>query len=327
MSRHIESSLFIHDEEVKSIFEIVGSNENDLSYSLGYLLSKSPRLLKAVIREVFGNIKFNNAVIKLQEQGKDKGYTDFEIALDNEYFFVVEAKKGWNLPSIKQIKKYLPRFRQYKSSKRMFIILSDCKKEYFKSQMRDSLYNIPIKSLSWGDIIGIVDEVYDRAQNKEKYLLLQLKKYLEEVVIMENQESNKVYVVSLANGTPSWSKISWRDFIYKKGFYFYPQGKNWPKIPPNYIAFRYYGKLQSIHHVEKYEVVQDAHKYIPEVKKKKLRDHFLLWLGQGFEPRRELPNGNIFSNGRLWCILDTLFTSKTIKEACDISKKRLKNVK
>lgn len=139
---------------------------------------------------------------------------------------------------------------------------------------------------------------------------------------MESQESNWVYVVSLSDSTPSWSKVSWKDVIYKKRFYFYPQGKNWPGIPPNYIAFRFEGRLQSIHHVEKYEVVQDAHKYIPEIRKGKIRDHYLIWLGERFEPRKELPNGNIWSNGRLWCMVDTLFTSKNIKQACAISSKR-----
>jgi hypothetical protein len=176
--------------------------------------------------------------------------------------------------------------------------------------------------LPWSAIIDLIDEVFPKAAMKEKWLLQNLKSYLREIVIMESQESNWVYVVSLSDSTPSWSKISWKDVIYKKRFYFYPQGKNWPGIPPNYIAFRFEGRLQSIHHVEKYEVVQDAHKYIPEIKKGKIQDHYLIWLGERFEPRKELPNGNIWSNGRLWCMLDTLFTSKNIKQACAISSKR-----
>ena len=125
-------------------------------------------------------------------------------------------------------------------------------------------------------------------------------------------------------GLSMMSAAAWRDLVQKEKWYFYPQAKNWPKIPPNYMAFRYDGKLQSIHYVKKYEVVQDVHKYIPEIKKGKIKNHYLLWLEEGFEPRKELPNGNIWSNGRLWCILDTLFTCKTIKQACEVSKKRLK---
>lgn len=322
MPAQIQTDLFIHNKEVESLFEIVGENENDLSYSLGYVLSKSPLLLKALIAKVYKPIKFKNAVIKLQESGKHDGFTDFEITLDNKYFFIIEAKKGWILPSIAQLKKYLPRFREFKPTQKAFIVLSDCKEEYFRGELKDSIYNVPIKPLPWAAIIDLIDEVFPKATTKEKWLLQNLKSYLREIVIMESQESNWVYVVSLSDSTPSWSKISWKDVIYKKRFYFYPQGKNWPGIPPNYIAFRFEGRLQSIHHVEKYEVVQDAHKYIPEIRKGKVQDHYLIWLGERFEPRKELPNGNIWSNGRLWCMLDTLFTSKNIKQACAISSKR-----
>ena len=321
MSRHIESTLFIHDEQVESIFEILGSDENDLSYSLGYVLSRSQRLLKAIISSIYSKVRFTRAVIKLQESGRDKGYTDIEITLDNEYLFVVEAKKGWVLPSTEQIKRYLPRFRKFRRSKRMFIVLSDCDHNYCRSQLPSSFYNVPIRGLAWREIIDLIEDVYSQAANKEKELLLQLQQYLEKVVIMENQDSNWVYVVSLADSTPSWSDVSWKDIVYTKEFYFYEQGYG-PKIPPNYIAFRFDGQLQSIHHVDKYEVVQDVHKYIPEIKRNKIRNHYLLWLGPRFEPRKELPNGNIWSNGRLWCMLDTLFTSKTIKAACEDSNKR-----
>ena len=322
MTQKPDISLFIHNEEVNSLFEILGEEENDLTYSLGYVLSQCPRLLKEIINQVFKNIRFSNAVIKLQESGNDAGFTDFEIIIYNEYFFIIEAKMGWTLPDTNQLKKYLSRFREFKKTKRAFIVLSDCTEEYFKQEYVDSLYGIPIKQLTWTDVILLIDEVYHNVSNRQKILLHELKEYLKEVVIMENHESNKVFVVSLAGDQPYWSELSWKDFVYKRNFYFYPQGKNYPKIPPNYIAFRYDGRLQSIHHVEKYLVVQDVHKYIPEIKKGKIKNHFLLYLGEPFEPRKELPNGNIYSSGRLWCMLDTLFTSKTVKEASEITKKR-----
>jgi len=329
MNKQLKSSLFIHNKDVKSIFETLGSKENDLSYSLGYVLSNSPRLLKSIIKSIYPHkITFRNITIRLQETAKsDKhsGITDIEIIINNEFFFLVEAKKGWNLPSIEQLKRYRSRFSGFKNKKSMFIILSDCKEEYVKNNYKKSLYAVPIKSLSWEDITRKIDKVYGKVSHREKFLLSEFKKYLMEVVVMESQESNWVYVVSLAGNTPGWSKIGWRDLVRNKRKYFFPQGKNWPQLPPNYMGFRFDGKLQHINHVEKYEVVEDIHKHIPEIKKGKLKNYYLLWLGEPFEPRKELPNGNIWSNGRLWCMLDTLFTSKTIKQACEISKKRTKN--
>ena len=189
MVRELQSSLFIHDEEVTSVFQTLGTNENDLSYSLGYVLSKSPNLLKKVIRKVYAKkIKFQDIVIKLQENGEDNGYTDFEICVDNKFLFVIEAKRGWILPSIKQLKRYLKRFRGFSNKKRAFIVLSDCKKEYFDSVYKDSIYNTPIKSIAWADIISLITEVYPSASDNEKFFLRELEKYLREVVIMENQE-------------------------------------------------------------------------------------------------------------------------------------------
>ncbi|MCG2728873.1 MAG: hypothetical protein L6276_01100, partial [Acetobacterium sp.] len=47
-------------------------------------------------------------------------------------------------------------------------------------------------------------------------------------------------------GKPESFGLSWIDIVEKRNKYFHPMGMNgWPKEPPNYIAFRYYGKLQS----------------------------------------------------------------------------------
>ncbi len=270
----------------------------------------------------YKKIKFKTVNIELQTFGKDKGFTDFEITVDNEFHFVIEAKKGWVLPSTIQLKRYLNRFGDFTKTKRMFIILSDCSEGYVNNNLPPSLYGVPITSITWRGIIKSINQDYPNANNKEKYLLRELKEYLQKVVQMENKESNLVYVVSLANNIPNWSKISWKDVVYKKKRYFYPSDGGWPKIPPNYIAFRFDGILQSIHHVEDYEVVDDMHNEIKEIKKGKLINHNLLKLGPRFEPRSILQGGNLWSNGRRWCMLDTLFTSRTIEEACNISKRR-----
>ncbi len=331
MSRHINSSLFAHGSEVKTRFDLLGSDENSLTFSLGYAIAKSPRFLKTLIKRVYRNVKFSNAVIKLQESSKHAGFTDIEILLDNEHLIIIEAKKGWTLPTTDQLKRYLPRFRGIRHRNRRFVILSDCKDEFVHFTYPESLYNVPITPLRWADLIGIIDETHGAVANKEKLILGELRDYIKEVAIMENHESNYAYVVSLADSTPSWSKISWMDVVYKRKHYFYPQGKNWPEIPPNYIAFRFGGKLQTIHHVDKYEIVTDMHSFIPEIKKGELCNYYLLYLGEKIEPRKELPNRlstekDIWSNGRYWCMIDTLFTSKSIRQAIEITHKREKGM-
>jgi len=320
-------ALFLRDHQIKTIFEAFGNNENDLTTSLAYVLSKSPTLTRLIIKKFYRKrVAWKDVAIRLQElkQGKnDKGYIDIEMTVNNELRVIFEAKKGWALPSPEQIKKYLSRLSQFHKKKRFFVILSDSSKEYASDILRASYYSVPLKFLQWKTIIDLIDLAYPKGSNVEKFLFRELKEYLIKEIQMENYESNWVYVVSLSDKTPSWSKVSWMDVVYKQKHYFYPAGKNWPKTPPNYLAFRFRGRLQSVHHVEHYEVVDDIHKKIPGIKKGKLKNHYLLYLGDGFEPRKVIPNGNIWSNGRLWCMLDTLFTSKTLKEACELSKKRM----
>jgi hypothetical protein len=110
--------------------------------------------------------------------------------------------------------------------------------------------------------------------------------------------------------------------VAKKRRYFHPVGDTWPKEPPNYVAFRYYGKLQSIHHIEGYEIFNDPHIKFSDIPSVKWGPHFLYRLSPPFAPANEVRTGNIFRNGRVWCMLDTLFLAKTISEARDMSRKR-----
>ena len=51
-------------------------------------------------------------------------------------------------------------------------------------------------------------------------------------------------------------------------------------------------------------------------------NHFIYKLGPAIVPSKEVKTGNIYPNGRVWAMLDTLLTSDTISEARDISKHR-----
>jgi hypothetical protein len=144
---------------------------------------------------------------------------------------------------------------------------------------------------------------------------------------MQNIDSNWVYVVSLGSDTPEGWKLSWIDVVEKRRRYFHPVGDGWPKEPPNYIAFRYHGKLQSIHHIDGYTVFDDPHKEFPEIPTGDWGPHFLYQLSPPFAPAHEVRTGNIYPNGRVRCMLDTLFLAKTISEARDMSKKRCEGIK
>lgn len=71
----------------------------------------------------------------------------------------------------------------------------------------------------------------------------------------------------------------------------------WPKVPPNYIAFRWDGHVRRIHHIDAYAVVDDLHEAFDEIPAGLEADvpHIVYDLGPPILPalappdRRELP--------------------------------------
>ena len=108
----------------------------------------------------------------------------------------------------------------------------------------------------------------------------------------------------------------------KKRLYFHPVGNRYPKEPVNYVGFRYNGKLQSIHHVDSWEIVPDMHNKIPEIDSGAIKDHFLYRLGPPIIPQREVRSGRIARSNRVVVMIDLLLTCDTISEALDLTNKR-----
>lgn len=141
---------------------------------------------------------------------------------------------------------------------------------------------------------------------------------------MQNQTSNEVYVVSLGSGSPERCSLTWIDIVKQRDKYFHPMGSGWPKEPPNYIAFRYNGKLQSIHHIEEYVISTNMRSEIAEMPDEEWNEpHFIYMLGPAITPTKEIKTGKIYPSGRVWCHLDALLTCDTISDARDLTKKRM----
>lgn len=283
------------------------------------------RFLKSAVGRTY-SADSDDVQISLQTYDTRQGITDIEIVVEGQLHLIVEAKRGWTLPSIEQLMKYAAR-KDFKSSiakVKAIVVLSECSSDFAKANLgTNSIDGVPVVTLSWRDLVGQVLEAHQSAGNRGKYILSQFTAYMKGVVTMQNYESNLVYVVSIARGTPTGWSISWIDIVEKKKKYFHPVGTSgWPKEPPNYIAFRYNGELQSIHHIEGYEVVTDLGKGLKEIPSANVGPHFVYELGSAIRPGKTVKTGNIYPSGRVWCMLDTLLTSNTISEARDITKKR-----
>ena len=142
-------------------------------------------------------------------------------------------------------------------------------------------------------------------------------------MIVQDSTSNWTYVVSIGSGTPDRWGISWRDVVVSRRRYFhlYGAGHGWPKSPPNYMAFRWGGRLQQINHVDGYEVVPHLHTIFPEIPPRDQTD-IVYALGDPIYPSREVRTGEIYRSSRVWVALDLLLTCSTIREAWQKTQER-----
>lgn len=324
--------LLLRKRLVPTVFSLLGDKENHISYSIAWGLSQSPHFLKLFIRNLTNKaIDVDRITINLQEQESNSGITDIEIKLEGQIHLIIEAKKGWNIPRLKQLQRYADRlsFRESKAPIRYIVTMSECSTGYAKRNLAaNNINGVPIVHVSWEQLTKWAYSARHSGSHREKRLLSELILYLEALMTMQKYDSNLVYVVSLSSKVlPRW-KISFIDIVKKRSMYFHPAEKGWPPVPPNYIAFRYHGKLQSIHHIKNYQMVEFLHPHFREIplNASRRRKRFLYALGKGFAPDHDVPTGNLYANGRVWCMLDTLFTSRTIWDARNATKRRQKAI-
>jgi hypothetical protein len=78
---------------------LLGSKENDLTFSLGWALAQSNRAAETVLEDTFPGIEVGTvAAVRLQEFVEGGGFTDIELESDR-VAMILEAKRGWNLRS------------------------------------------------------------------------------------------------------------------------------------------------------------------------------------------------------------------------------------
>ena len=317
------AELLLHGRELESIFELLGDRENHITYSIGWAMSRCPAFLRAILAHLLPSASapaLKVASILLQQAKSGAGITDIEI-VGPALHLIVEAKRGWWLPDKAQLKYYTPRLGPPDTTQKAIVVMSECSEQYAQTRLDKTIDGFDILYMSWQQIEKLAQDI--GGSHAEKRLMEELRTYLQKVIKMQDQESNLVYVVSIGSDQPTWSQISWRDIINKKGRYFSPVGRDgWPKSPPNYLGFRYDSKLLSIHHIDSWKVVGSMHDDIPEIQPTNWGPHFLYTLGPAIRPSIEVQTGKIYPNGRVWAALDLLLTSKTISEARDLTKKR-----
>lgn len=323
------ATLESYGKEIHSIFQLLGDKENDITLSMSWALAKCSEFLKALIISITGTAPPNDDISILnQRYDANAGITDIEITDFQTFHIIIEAKRGWILPSADQLTKYSLRsdFQNAPYGNKYIVTMSECTQSYAASHLPFREINkIPVKHLSYREVYQLAKTVRSVSNNEQKHLLDEFCEYLKGLMTMQKLDSNMVYVVALGTKTPDRCSLTWIDIVQKYNKYFCPVGGNgWPKEPPNYIAFRYYGQLQAIHHIDGYTVTRNLHDEIPEMPDEVCdTNHYVYKLGPAIKPVKTVKTGKIFRNGRVWAMLDTLLTCDTISEARDLTQSRL----
>lgn len=307
--------LYLHNKPIESIFELLGTDENAITYSVGWSLRSSPAFLQRFLNK---SIQFRGGLdevnVHLQEFRRKLGITDIEISKRGAFHVIIEAKKGWSFPARSQLKLYARRLESSVCRTRRIIVISEFNGAYAQNQLGSQrVRGIPIEAITWKDVLRAATTAISNGDLREKRILGELVPYLRRVTSMRAREPDEVFVVSL-------NRIGIENARRRR--YSHPIGPRWPRIPPSYVAFRYHGRLQSIHHVDAFK----RRKRDPLAKppSKELLPHFLYVLGPAIVPIKRPRTGDIYRNAPVWCFWDTLFTYKTISKARDISDRRRK---
>lgn len=313
---------------VTSVFGLNGTDENSATYAIGWVLAECPTFASGLLRLLFDEpCDIQNLHVELQRFGQDKGYTDVEIRVGSDLHVIIEAKRYWELPSEEQLSRYKPRLET--AGRPLLVSVSAASSEYAQSRLPAQVDGIELEHIAWSDLHRLVDVAYhNSSRHQEKFWLQQLSKHLASYSIMQDVNSNHVYVVSLSSSAITEDDpYTWLDVVQRDRRYFHPVGNNWPVIPPNYVGFRYSGMLQSVHHVDDHRIVtnvSDIDSRWPVT----TEDHFVYTLGPAMTPAQDVKNGRIWPSGRYWCAIDTLLSGafSTIAEARDETNRRQESV-
>jgi hypothetical protein len=318
--------LTLHGTEPSCIFRLYGSDENSGSFAVGWVLERSLTFRQMVVEAIFGEeIDSTDAAIGLQKQAGIGGITDIEIQCGHRFHAIFEAKRWWGLPDIRQLWRYQPRLLAGSAEKKRLVTISAADAAYAKRKLPRDLGGVPTAHMSWGELQSLAGRAYRKVRNFEERLWLsQLVRHLGDYASMERRTDNGVFVVALGlRPMVAGNPHTWIDVVEKDHCYFHPVGNNWPVQPPNYIAFRYHGCLQSVHRVASYQVTDDLTQINPNWPPV-IQDHFVYALGPAMRPPTNIRTGNLYMNQRVWCAIDTLLTGEypTIRAARDETQRR-----
>lgn len=149
------AELLLHGRPVATVFDLLGRDENDMTFAFAWGMAQSPRFLREMMLAVAGqSVDSEELVINLQRHEAAGGFTDVEVSLPGELHVIFEAKRGWNLPTDTQLRLYAKRLDASDARDRRLVVLTQWGAEaYVASRLGEWDLLYPRIALGWERLV------------------------------------------------------------------------------------------------------------------------------------------------------------------------------
>jgi hypothetical protein len=183
--------LLWNGEPVPTVFDLLGDKENDMTAALGFVLSRSPVLTKHLLADLVGyRGSVDTAQVRLQTHTGKGGITDVEIIVSDQVAIVFEAKRGSNLPTTHQVKKYAGMLRSSGATSLLLVALTNASDAFAKEQLDREVDGIKVVHIRWRKMQKLASKSRKEESHHGKRVLDEFVSYLDGVTQMETKFSN-----------------------------------------------------------------------------------------------------------------------------------------
>ncbi|MDZ7620515.1 MAG: hypothetical protein U1E05_26225 [Patescibacteria group bacterium] len=314
--------LRAHNRTVHSPFGLLGTDENALSFALGYTFQQCLPFLQWFLKQIgiagVYRSSLQRARIDLQRSASGQGITDIEIHLPGHFHVIVEAKVGLAVPTIDQCQKYLPRFRTTSEPIQKLVALVQSPDQTFVKEygQHDKQLSKSLVRFIWPRLVPECIRLMTGTslRPEEREWIRGFFNFLDQEFSMK-AFTTEVWILAIStealwpNGMSHWE-------IHQKYRVWWDYREH--SVRPLYIAFRVDGVLDSIYQVTRVEHGVPIIDLVPEMKR--IRNSWpkqpaTIWhLGPPVLLAEPLKTGGGMYNRRVRCDLDLLLTCSSVQE-------------
>lgn len=320
MAQH--PSLHANDRSITTPFGLVGTDENALSFALGYTFQQCPRLLQWFLAEIgLPGVRVStlaNAHITLQRRRSGdpaEGITDIEIHLPGSFHVIVEAKVGLSVPTIDQCRKYLPRLTKSNEpfQKLVAIVQSADMSVEAKYAGSEPAFQQRLKCFHWSQFIPKCVRLITggRITGSSLQAVRWFYRFLDQEYDMK-AFTTEVWILPVSDD-PLWPNgMSYLDIHQTHRIYF---DHRTHAVRPLYIGLRTQGKLASLYRVLRIEHETPVSKYVLGLKTDWRDKPLTIWhLDEPVPLPTPIPTGGGMWQRRTACDFDLLLRCKSVME-------------